>query len=37
MRPGSKGISLTLDQFESLRDLIKAGHVDAAIEAMGKK
>ena len=35
MAPGKKGISLNVDQFEALRDLIKAGHLDSAIAEVG--
>jgi hypothetical protein len=34
--PGKKGISLNIQQFEVLSHFIKAGHVDKAIEDLGK-
>ena len=34
--PGKKGISLNLQQYEVLSHFIKAGHVDKAIEDLGK-
>jgi hypothetical protein len=37
MLPGKKGISLNLDQFETIRDLIKNGHLEKEVEALEKK
>lgn len=34
MLPGKKGISLTTDQYETLKALIVAGHIDREIEGM---
>ena len=34
MLPGKKGISLSLDQYEILKDLIVSGGIDQAIESM---
>mmetsp|Transcript_11052 Transcript_11052/g.22893 ORF Transcript_11052/g.22893 Transcript_11052/m.22893 type:complete len:117 (+) Transcript_11052:98-448(+) len=32
--PGKKGISLNVDQFETLCDLIKKGHLEKEVEAL---
>lgn len=32
--PGKKGISLNLDQFETLCDLIKKGHIEKEVAAL---
>eukprot|EP00536_Pseudo-nitzschia_multiseries_P010857 jgi/Psemu1/204403/e_gw1.348.50.1 len=32
--PGKKGISLNLEQYETLRDLIKAGHIQKEVDAL---
>ena len=34
MLPGKKGISLNLDQFETLIDLIKNGHIEKEVDAL---
>mmetsp|Transcript_31526 Transcript_31526/g.74203 ORF Transcript_31526/g.74203 Transcript_31526/m.74203 type:complete len:115 (+) Transcript_31526:132-476(+) len=34
--PGKKGISLTLAQYETLRDLIKDGHIETEVQALQK-
>ncbi len=34
MLPGKKGISLSKDQYEIIRDLVLAGHIDKEVEAM---
>mmetsp|Transcript_23949 Transcript_23949/g.56574 ORF Transcript_23949/g.56574 Transcript_23949/m.56574 type:complete len:120 (+) Transcript_23949:171-530(+) len=36
MLPGKKGISLNLDQYETLRDLIKNDHLEKEVEAIAK-
>jgi len=36
MLPSKKGISLNVEQYTALRDLIKAGHVDKELEALEK-
>jgi hypothetical protein len=35
--PGKKGISLNLEQFETLSDLIKKGHLDKEVNAIKNK
>ena len=32
--PGKKGISLNLEQYETLRDLIKDGHIEKEVGAL---
>jgi hypothetical protein len=34
MLPGKKGISLTIDQYEVLKDLIVGGNIQDAIQAL---
>mmetsp|Transcript_24244 Transcript_24244/g.51515 ORF Transcript_24244/g.51515 Transcript_24244/m.51515 type:complete len:123 (+) Transcript_24244:132-500(+) len=36
MLPGKKGISLNAEQFETLRDIIKNGHLEKEVEALKK-
>jgi hypothetical protein len=31
MRPGKKGISLTIEQYESLRSAVQSGSIDDAV------
>lgn len=34
MKPGKKGISLNKDQYETLKDLMKDGSLDAAVQKL---
>jgi hypothetical protein len=35
MKPGQKGITLALDQYKEMRDLVKSGSIDAIIKKQG--
>ena len=35
MKPGQKGITLPLDQYKEMRDLVKSGSIDAIIKKQG--
>jgi hypothetical protein len=37
MLPGKKGISLNLEQFETIRDLIKNGHLEKEVDTLEKR
>ena len=37
MLPGKKGISLNLEQYKKLRDLIKNDDIEKEVEALAKK